>query len=395
MRSAPRRWARQGSCMSQTNTQQERTFFDAVSSGQIDTVRALAAQHPELLDAFDYQSFGATPVTSASFAGSLEMLKALIALGADLDKRSDWSMGPWSPLHCAAFTGNHALSELLLEHGATLDLHAAAGLGRTDDAARLLDESPERVREGGGDGCHPLHFAHTPEMARLLLDRGADIEARCTDHYSTPAQYLAHHRSDVARFLFREGARADIFSAVLSGDEETVTALLADDPGLLGVTVGRQSLPCGDEHDVDNIMTVSIGEGCTPLHAAAKGNRPRMVDLLVGRGLSPNARGGYDESTPLHTAAWEDHAEAALALVENGADINARSGAIHKNSPAGWAIVAGSANVFERLMDCGAEVLESFLDDAQAGVDGKFAPYKCVDPNHYARILKRLQDRSG
>ena len=80
----------------------------------------------------------------------------------------------------------------------------------------------------------------------------------------------------------------------------------------------------------------------------------------------------------------------AERLVGAGADINIKSGEIHSNSPAGWAIVAGSADVFCYLMDQGAEVLDFFLPDAQAAVSGEFRQYKSVPQENYDRILARL-----
>lgn len=376
--------------MNKTNTAEEREFFNAIATGRIDTVRDLVGSRPELLDAYDYGSFGATPVTRVCFHGNRAMLEALVGLGADLDRRSDWSMGPWSPLHCAAFNRNTELTNLLLKHGATLDVHTAASLGRIDDIKKLLDAAPDRVTEQGGDGCHPLHFADTTEVAQLLLERGADIEARCIDHYSTPVQYLASVRPEVATFLFAKGAKADIFSAIMADDFEVVQTLIADNPDAPNTRMNQETFPPGPEHDVHNIMTFTVGGDSTPLHAAAKANRPSMVQLLVNAGLSPNVRGGYDDATPLHLAAWEDNPEVATALLNNGADINARSGKIHNNSPAGWAIVAGSADVFALLMDRGAEILDWFAKDAAAAVNGEFRRYKYSPQQNYDRIQKRL-----
>ena len=70
--------------------------------------------------------------------------------------------------------------------------------------------------------------------------------------------------------------------------------------------------------------------------------------------------------------------------------INNRSGKIHNNSPAGWAIVAGSDRVFDLLLDHGAAKLDWFSDDAQAAVNGAFAQFKVVPHASYERIQTRL-----
>ncbi len=116
-----------------------------------------------------------------------------------------------------------------------------------------------------------------------------------------------------------------------------------------------------------------------------------IVDIIVDAGLSPDVRGGHDDQTPLHLAAWNGYSALVSKLLDRGADISIRSGNIHNNSPAGWAIVAGSADVFELLMDRGAEVLDWFVDDAVAAAAGRFAQYKCVPQSNYERILRRLR----
>lgn len=381
--------------MTKTNTAETTEFFDAVAGGQIQTVETLVRANPQLLDAHDYNCFGATPITRVCFNDDRPMIAALIELGADVNRRSDWSMGPWSPLHSAIINRNSDLAHFLLDHGAILDVHGAAGLGRIDELKQMLDEDPERVTESGGDGCHPLHFADTPEVAQLLLNRGADIEARCVDHYSTPVQYLGNKRPDVARYLFSKGATPDIFSATMADDVAVVERLITENPDVLNARINQEFFPSGPEHNVDNIMTFTIGEDASPLHATATVNRPEIAKLLIDAGQSPDVRGGYDNATPLHLAAWNDSLEVSRVLVENRADVNARSGELHNNSPAGWAIVAGSADVFDYLMDSDAEVLDWFHDDAKRAVQGEFRQYKNVSQENYERILTRLRGESA
>ena len=376
-----------------TNTELETRFFDAVKSGDVGTLRKCIAEDRELLQAYDYKSFGATPLTAVVFKDDREMIDVLLELGADPNRRSDWGMGPWSPLHCAIHSKKDDLAQYLLSQGAELDAHTAAALGQVDDLNQLLAEDPGRVSEQGGDGCTPLHFAGTQETAQILLDRGADIEARCIDHYSTPVQYLADPRPAIAKYLLSKGAKPDIFSSAMCGCVDSIKKLVASDPGVLDLKISQETFPPGPDHDVHNIMTFTVGGDCSPLHAATIGNQPDMIKALIELGADPNVRGGYDDAAPLHQAAWHDNAAAARALIESGADINQRSGEIHNNVPAGWAIVAGSADVFCLLMDQGCEVLEFFAEDAQAAVDGEFRQYKVVPQENYNRILKRANSK--
>src|SRR5438067_589926 len=125
----------------------------------------------------------------------------LLNLGADIDAVSKW----WaSGMHTRSVPAD--VGRFLVERGATLTAHAAAGLGLVDHLADLLDADPSLIDAKGGDGCTPLHFARDVETARLLLERGARVDARDEDHESTPAQWLIGEAPEVARFLLERGA---------------------------------------------------------------------------------------------------------------------------------------------------------------------------------------------
>lgn len=376
--------------MTKSNTPEQSHFFRTLASGDLQQIRASVVGAAELLDSFDYRSFGATPLTTACYSNRPAVVELLIDLGADPNKRSDWQMGPWSPLHCAIYRRDRTLAIYLLSRGATMDVHTAAGLGDCDAVSRLLDAAPARVAEKGGDGCQPLHFADTIDVAKLLLERGAEIDARCTDHYSTPLQYLCTTRPEVARNLLSAGALPDIFSVIACGDQRAIENLLDADPNLIHARINQEFFPPGKEHNVHNVLNFSIGTDSTPMHAAARTNQGEAIAQLVRRGLSANVRGGYDHGTPLHTAAWHHCVQAAETLLDHGADLEARSGKLHNNTPAGWAIVAGASEVFELLLDRGAQCHPWFVDDARYACAGRFDQVSNTSPENRQRILTRL-----
>jgi len=377
--------------MMQSNTKEQIEFFGTLADGDHGKIRSFALKNPGILDSFDYRNFGATPLTWACFSNRRDLVELLVELGADPNKRSDWNMGPWSPLHCAIFRGDKKLATFLLSKNAVMDVHTAAGLGDCDTVCKLLTVEAGRVNEPGGDGCMPMHFADTVDVAKLLLDRGAEIDGRCIDHYSTPVQYLCTTRPRFARFLLSMGAQADIISSAACGDVDSIEKLISENADVIHVTINQKFFPPGSSHNVHNIMNFSIGLDATPLHAAAKGNRPEVISLLVKQGLSPDVRGGYDASTPLHLAAWSNCKKSAVALLENGADIEARSGKMHNNTPAGWAIVAGADSVFELLLEQGAHCHPWFLEDASAGCEGTFDQVSMASIDQRTRILSLLE----
>jgi uncharacterized protein len=84
----------------------------------------------------------------------------------------------------ALYRGEDEQVEKLLAVEPELDAFEAAALGRAGRLRELLDEDPSRANAFGDDGFHPLglacFFGHL-EAARLLLERGADVNALSTN----------------------------------------------------------------------------------------------------------------------------------------------------------------------------------------------------------------------
>ena len=105
---------------------------------------------------------------------------------------------------------------------------------------------PTSVHQRGGDGQTPLHVAATVEVARFLVEHGADVDALDVDHESTPVQYAIRDRQDVARYLIERGGRTDILAASALGDLARVQRFLDDDPDSVRVSVSAEYFPMRD-----------------------------------------------------------------------------------------------------------------------------------------------------
>jgi len=87
------------------------------------------------------------------------------------------------------------------EHGRT-PLHLAAGMGQVD-VARMLVERGADMSAQDEHGRTPLHLAASRgrvDVARMLVERGADVSAQ-DEHGSTPLQLVASGRVDMAQML--------------------------------------------------------------------------------------------------------------------------------------------------------------------------------------------------
>ncbi len=367
------------------NTPGEKAFMDAVRRGRHDDVRAMLTADAGLVHAHDYDCFGATALNHAGNRCDRVMVDLLLEHGADINARSDWWAGGFGVLP----NDDRQMSAFLITRGALVDVHAAAALGDLDRLRELLDADPDRVHARGGDGQLPLHYADTPEVAALLLERGARIDARDIDHESTAAQWQATRRPAVARYLAERGAQSDVFMTIAIGDPERVRALVEADPRVLQARVTRAFFPTSDATQAEHIYIYTLGHNSTPLHVAANLGRSDIAAVLLAAGADVNATGAYDDCTPLHQAAWSGHVDVAAVLLDRGADLERRSGSLHRNQPLGWAIAAGNDAMAAFLLKRGARVHPHHIEDARAGArDG--SAHTSAPREAFARIVEML-----
>ncbi len=249
-------------------------LFAAIRAGDRERVKDILARNPSVVSAYDPNSFGARPIVAAASRNDRPMIDLLLESGADIDARSDWWAGSFGALDFA----DDETSRYLLSRGAKLTAHAAARLGMADELRELIRKYPEVVHERGGDGQYPLHFAKTPEIVDILLDAGADIEARDIDHGGTPAQTLVLD-DPVLKRLVERGAKTDIFMAIALDDLDLVKTHLAADPGALVRRTDQSGNPMIPSAPGAHRYTYVFGF-VTPIEAAIPLGRTRIYDFL-------------------------------------------------------------------------------------------------------------------
>lgn len=269
---------------------------EAVISGDVSALHSMLCDNPELARARSTRRHHATllhyvgangveDVRQKTPKNAVEVAKTLLDAGADVDAPADMYDGQWTTLgllasscHPAEAGVQTALAETLLDYGASLagpngdyasaivtalafgylaiaealarrgeaphDLATVAGLGRLEDAARLLPiadtqsrhigfalaaqnghaavvrlmldagEDPNRYNpEGFHSHSTPLHqavWSDQIDVVRLLVERGARLDMRDTIYRGTPLGWAKYGKRDaIAEYLAERGAPAD------------------------------------------------------------------------------------------------------------------------------------------------------------------------------------------
>jgi ankyrin repeat protein/catechol 2,3-dioxygenase-like lactoylglutathione lyase family enzyme len=167
-------------------------------------------------------------------------------------------------------------------------LHTAAKSAHVDALRLLLERGADPNARESGDNTYPLHWAAAHghlESVRVLLDAGGDVHGKGDVHeldvigwatfyhgpHDDPRQMDAS-RLPLVSFLVERGARHHIFSAMSVGDLDLIRETVEDNPQTLDRRLSRF------EH------------GLTPLHFAIDRKRYDILDLLIELGADLEAQ---------------------------------------------------------------------------------------------------------
>lgn len=192
-------------------------------------------------------------------------------------------------LHAAIENGHGSIVKLLVFAGANIEaknrkdcnaIHIASREGFLDIVVFLLDNRPDLIdsRHGHGTTALMLAIAYSHEtVARILLERGGNVEFQCKIYGNALAQASSHGPTSLAMLLLDKGSNVN----------------------------------------ARNIFQT------TALHVACRGGYVDLVKLLLERGAKINAY-SYAQGTALHTACREGHKRTVKLLLDKGAEVNAQ-----------------------------------------------------------------------
>jgi uncharacterized protein len=182
----------------------------------------------------------------------------------------------------------------------------------------------------------------------------------------------------------------EFLNACKAGDDDTVRAMLVDDPSLAAMRAPGGETPViaalynGRTAVVDTL--VAVGAPLDLFAAAALGRR-EIVETSLAKDPAGVNRLSYDGWTPLHLAAFFGHAEVATLLLARGADLNARSTNSIHNTPLHAAVAGGRVEAALALIDAGAEV--------NAADGGGHTPLHIAAEAGYVPIVESLLRRKA
>jgi ankyrin repeat protein len=286
---------------------------DAIVTGDIDTLRRLLDEHPDLVrerSTRDHQS---------------TLLHYVSANGVE-DFRQK------TPPNIVS------IAELLLDRGADVNAESEAYGGHSTTLGLAATS------------VHPEAAGVQIPLLELLLARGANIEQRgqAGNNHSAVTGCLANGQGGAARFLAERGATLDLEGAAGVGNI-AVLATFFDEHGRLTNGATKEQFESGF------------------LYAAGYG-REEATRFLLARGADPNTRTKQGQ-TGLHWTTYGPHVGTAELLVDAGASADVRDQL--NRTPLDWALNHWVSGYDAAERERGYRLIELFV---RAGAVPDLAP---------------------
>ena len=279
---------------------------------------------------------------SAIVAGDVERLRALITSAPEL-VRARTNLDPshgyfagamllhhvaWNPSRDEPVPSNVVeIARLLLDHGADVN---ATTLGTNGGTTMGLIITSRMASEANASG----------PLMELLIARGARLDLKTSGAVipdwagqNVLHNSLANHAPRAVEKLIELGAKPDLCVAAALGRMDLLNGFFGDDGRLLASPVHRGKLL--NERDAI---------GLALLFAYVRGNRA-AVDFLLEKDGNWNMT-GVNNGAALHRAAWAGDLQMVQRLVARGADMSNRDNPFN-STPLSWAQHNKQREVFE------------------------------------------------
>ncbi len=315
--------------------------FAALQSTDVAAFKTLLRSNPRL--AGERGTNGNTLLNLAvSFAGKpdwkggMSPIVALLAAGSDVNEGNDRG---WTPLHAAAYANQPEIASLLIEKGAALDAEAH-GAGGTPLIAALFWGHREVADLLGSHSVTPNNLRAAAGLGiPELVDACFQSDGTLTPEACAARGFYRPHSG------FPDWQPSTDPQQVL--DEALVWACKSNRLPVLGRLVRAGARLNADPY-----------RG-TPLIWAAACNRTETAAWLLDRGANINQKGTFgglthgQGITALHMAAQNGHMPMVKLLIERGADRSIKDD-LYQSTAEGGAAYFGQNEIRDYLLSLGA-----------------------------------------
>ncbi|KAJ5112215.1 Pfs NACHT and ankyrin domain protein [Penicillium argentinense] len=366
-------------------------FYIFAEKGLSELIRTMAHEDPQVYmprEKYKYPLFAALASGSRDTVAAVLNLPSTICNGVDIirgieTKKDFIGYECRTPLSWAA---GHGCTEIVKLLQTEQTINQMDRLGHTpltqasingyEAIARLLIERGADIHASDKNGWTSLHWASMnghEATVRLLIERGADIHASNGSegtllHWASMRGY-----ESIARLLIEGGAdihasdtngKTSLHWASMNGHEATVRLLIERGADIHasnsseGTSLHWASM---NGHKATVRLLIKRGadihasdkNGWTSLHWASMNGHEATVRLLIKRGADIHAS-DTNGWTSLHWASMRGYEAIARLLIERGADIHASD--TNGKTSLHWASMNGHKEVVNLLLNSGAMV---------------------------------------
>jgi ankyrin repeat protein len=254
-------------------------LHDAAQLGDVAQAGAIIMDDPSSVNVKDIH--GSTPLSIAAQEGHLEVVKLLLEKGAAIETKTNYRRALVSTV---AFYSNPAIVKVLAVKGTVeaigaTPLYIAAGEGHLA-VVKLLLEKGAAIEAKAEDGCTPLStaaFNGHADVVKLLLERGGAVEGQHKDRVTPLAMAAQQGHLEVVRLLLEKGAAVD------AKDNNGFTPLARaaqNRDGLLARHLKVMKFLLAKGADPNTLGFAPFGDGKTTLQVAEEQGDTEVAELL-------------------------------------------------------------------------------------------------------------------